>query len=383
MSSRVAVVTTGGTIGSVFAQRAIVPDSLGSRLRAEIEGIWQKKSLSVEVFPALEKMSENMAPTDWLVIIQTIRQLIQRGYKSVIVTHGTDTMAYTAAALALYFNHNDSGAKICLTGAFYPLDHPDSDVRINLEAALDVVISERLPPGVYLSFRLSPAAVGIYHGLEINPITYDSTAFSAMYGKVAATYSCGNIDDVLPRVLDFAADCDFPSADKLRIVGQHIYQIVTYPGLDLSIFSTASPINRLIIIDGYHSGTASSERFAGTIIDFKMKNPHIQIALCSVPTKYLSIPYESTLAIIDAGVSVYNDIPPLPLYVLAACRFAAGVPFEHLLDPVSSLKMAPNQITGIGFSAVMSAPGLGHDGLNQLHPRFSPRVFGGVQLALE
>jgi hypothetical protein len=57
--------------------------------------------------------------------------------------------------------------------------------------------------------------------------------------------------------------------------------------------------------------------------------------LSCVPTKYLDLPYQSTFKIMDAGVNVYTDIPPLPLYVLAACRFAADVPFESLLDPVS------------------------------------------------
>jgi hypothetical protein len=112
---------------------------------------------------------------------------------------------------------------------------------------------------------------------------------------------------------------------------------MTYPGLDLSIFSTLPATERLIIIDAYHSGTASSERLAGTIIDFKYKNPHIQVAMSCVPTKYLNLPYQSTLAIMDAGVNVYADIPPLPLYVLAACRLAANVSFANLLDPVSFL----------------------------------------------
>jgi glutamyl-tRNA(Gln) amidotransferase subunit D len=335
MSKRVAVVTTGGTINSVIAGKAIVADTLRSRLRSEIEHIRSTKNLSVDVYPALEKMSEDMAPTDWLIIIQTIQRLISEGYKSIIVTHGTDTMAYTAAAIALYFNNNNENVKICLTGSFYPLEHPESDARTNLEAALEVVVSEKFNSGVYVAFRLNRAVVCIYHGLEISPISYDSSTFGAMYGKVAAIYSNGRIEDIQPRYVDFAANSDFPSNNRLRVVGQYIYQMLSYPGLNLSIFTTPRTEKRLIIIDAYHSGTASSERFAGTIIDFKNKNPHVQIALSCVPTKYLNLPYQSTFKIMDAGVNVYTDISPLLLYVLAACRFAAGVSFESLLDPVS------------------------------------------------
>jgi len=335
MSHRVAVVTTGGTIGSVFSGHTITANTSKSRLRSEIARVCQGKDLAIEVVPALEKMSEDMSPADWLTILETIRGLVESGHKSILITHGTDTMAYTAAAIALYFNDNKDGVKICLTGASYPIEHNESDAGINLEAAFDVVVSEEMPPGVYLAFRANDTAVGVYHGLEITPISYDAYAFGAMYGNLAALYSQGVLNILQPRNFDITADCGFPAANKLKSSGQSIYQAMTYPGMDLSIYSAPPPQSRLIIIDAYHSGTASSEQVAGSIIDFKNKNPHIDMAMACVPSKYMNIPYPSTLAIMKSGVYVYNDFSPLVLYVLAVCRFAAGVQFSDLLDPVS------------------------------------------------
>jgi|GEM_PF-1321054 len=357
MSKRIAVVTTGGTIGSVTAGRMTVADARRSRLPAEFDYIRSTKNLAVDIRPALEKLSEDMAPTDWLEIITTIDGLIAEGYESIIVTHGTDTMAYTAAAVALYFNNNDKNVRICLTGSFYPLSHQESDARINLEAALEVVGCEKLPAGVYMAFRLNRKEVWVYHGLEISPISHNSLTFGAMSSKPAAVYTNGRIEDIQPRFFDFAADCRFPSKDRLEVVGQYIYQIPSYPGLDLSIFAPSQLEKRLIIIDAYHSGTASSETLPGTIIDFKKSNQQVRVSLSCVPTQYVVEPYKSTFKIMNAGIDVYTDIPPLPLYVLAACRFAADVPFESLLDPVSRwlLKERLDHSDGLRRSMTRSA----------------------------
>jgi glutamyl-tRNA(Gln) amidotransferase subunit D len=357
MSKRIAVVTTGGTIGSVIAGRMTVADTLRSRLRSEFDYIRSTKDLAIDVCPAFEKLSEDMTPTDWLEIIRTIDGLITEGYKSIIVTHGTDTMAYTAAAIALYFNNNDKNVRICLTGSFYPLSHQDSDARVNLEAALEVVGSEKLPAGVYVAFRLNRKEVWVYHGLEISPISHNSSTFSAMSGKPAAIYTNGRIEDIQPRFVDFTANCRFPSRDRLKVVGKYIYQIPSYPGLNLSIFAPSESEKRLIIIDAYHSGTASSETLSGTIIDFKKNNPQVQVGLSCVPTRYVLEPYKSTFKLMDAGIDVYTDIPPPPLYALAACRFAADVPFESLLDPVAPwlLKVRLDHSDGLRRSMTRSA----------------------------
>ena len=335
MSKHVAVITTGGTIGAVITGTAIVSGAHLSRLASEIDQVKVSKGLSVEVFPIFEKMSEDMLPSDWGVIIRSVQDLISQGYQSIVMTHGTDTMAYAAAAIALYFNDNRQGAKICLTGAFYPIESPQSDARINLEAALDVVTSAALPSGVYVSFRQEQSEVSIYHGLEIIPMSFDGSTFGAMYGRPAARYRDGKIRDIQPRFLNVLADCDVPHPQSFQTVGRHIHQVSSYPGLDLSPFATPAPENRLILVGGYHCGTASSLRGMGSLIDFKQRNPHIQIALSCVPSVFIEIPYQSTVTLMDAGISVYRDLSPLVLYVLSTCRFAMGVSFDELLSPAA------------------------------------------------
>ena len=334
-SGRVAVVTTGGTIGSVITGGVVVADPERGRTRAAIEQAGIKERFNADIFPALDTMSENMTPADWLALIQTIDRLIHKGYRHIVVTHGSDTMAYSAAALALYFNDNRQGAKICLTGAFYPIEHPESDAIENVAAAVEAVCSDRLAEGVYLAFRTALGTVGIYHGLEVNPIPYDAPSFAAPYGKLAALYMRGGIEQVTPRRLNFSADCPFPGLDGLRTAGEHIYRIPCYPGLNLSIFAAPPEAKRLIILEAYHCGTASSEQAAGTIIGFKKSNPAAQVALSCLSATFTPFPYQSTMDLMAAGAAVYADITPLLIYVLAACRLAAGVRFEALLDPIA------------------------------------------------
>jgi len=76
------------------------------------------------------------------------------------------------------------------------IDHPESDAPINLEAALEAVVSRELPSGVYVAFRSSQKVVNIYHGLEVSPMGHNSKTFCAVYGKAAAAYVNGQIRDI-------------------------------------------------------------------------------------------------------------------------------------------------------------------------------------------
>jgi L-asparaginase len=68
----------------------------------------------------------------------------------ILVTHGTDTMVDTAAALAAQFGA-DGGKTIVLTGAMIPYAFGSSDGLFNLGSALSFV--QVLPPGVYVAMN--------------------------------------------------------------------------------------------------------------------------------------------------------------------------------------------------------------------------------------
>lgn len=79
----------------------------------------------------MKKDSTNMRPADWTIIADRIHQLSDQ-FDAFVVVHGTDTMTYTAGALALAFGRGLT-FPIILTGSQLPLIEPGSDARFNLE----------------------------------------------------------------------------------------------------------------------------------------------------------------------------------------------------------------------------------------------------------
>ncbi|MBN2250605.1 MAG: Glu-tRNA(Gln) amidotransferase subunit GatD [Candidatus Altiarchaeota archaeon] len=126
--STVAVIATGGTIASRVdyltggVHSAFTAEELVSAV-PEIENI-----ANIKARQAFNKFSENMAPADWIKMAQETYEEIRAGAAGVVITHGTDTMHYTSAALAFMLK---PGVPVILTGAQRSSDRGSSDAAIN------------------------------------------------------------------------------------------------------------------------------------------------------------------------------------------------------------------------------------------------------------
>jgi len=123
------VLNTGGTI-SYAAD--------GSGLSASPETLLADLAVSAPVVyrEILRKGSVNLTPADWATLAEAAHAALSAGADGVVVLHGTDTMAYTAAALS--FLLQNLSVPVVLTGAMRPGGAPDSDARQNLSDALAV-----------------------------------------------------------------------------------------------------------------------------------------------------------------------------------------------------------------------------------------------------
>jgi L-asparaginase len=88
--------------------------------------------------------SLEMTEADRALIVQNC---LQSDENRIVITHGTDTMSETAAAIAQAV----SGKTVVLTGAMIPYAFGSSDGLFNLGSALSFV--QVLPPGVYISMN--------------------------------------------------------------------------------------------------------------------------------------------------------------------------------------------------------------------------------------
>jgi len=130
---RIAFVSTGGTIVSKveYETGAVKPALSAGDL---IEFVPELKEIAAELVVSdfMRKLSENMTPKDWCEISGEVGKYLASGADGVIVAHGTDTMAYTAAALA--FSLRGLGNPVIMVGAQRSSDRPSTDALYNLRA---------------------------------------------------------------------------------------------------------------------------------------------------------------------------------------------------------------------------------------------------------
>ncbi len=103
--------------------------------------------LDVSVTTLMMIDSLDMTDADRALIVERCKQAAE---PRVLITHGTDTMAETARALAAAFP-DAAGRTIVLTGAMIPYAFGSSDGLFNLGSALSFV--QVLPPGVYVAMN--------------------------------------------------------------------------------------------------------------------------------------------------------------------------------------------------------------------------------------
>lgn len=133
---KVSIISTGGTIASKVDYRtgAVYPALTSEDLYRAVPEIANIAYIEAEVLFSI--FSENMTPKHWEAIAQHVADKVREGFDGVVVTHGTDTMGYTAAALS--FALQDLPVPVVLVGAQRSSDRPSSDAAINLYSAVKV-----------------------------------------------------------------------------------------------------------------------------------------------------------------------------------------------------------------------------------------------------
>ena len=124
---RVLVIATGGTIASTPESDGLTPTLTGRELAERVPLL--DTLCELDFVQPMNIDSTNMRPRDWLRLAATIRDAYER-YEGFVILHGTDTMAYTAAALSYLIQ--DSEKPIVLTGSQQPMANPFTDAKLNL-----------------------------------------------------------------------------------------------------------------------------------------------------------------------------------------------------------------------------------------------------------
>jgi len=174
---KILLLATGGTIACAPGIDGLVPSLSGEQLVKLVPELRELAELTCVELMALD--SSNLQPHHWQLMA---RELERRyfDYDGFVITHGTDTMAYTSAALTWMLQN--LAKPVVLTGAQLPLNAPGSDAKKNLRHALQAATG--CVSGVMLCFGRQ-----IIGGANASKMyTEDSNAFVSVNAESWATF---------------------------------------------------------------------------------------------------------------------------------------------------------------------------------------------------
>ena len=141
---KILLLTTGGTIASMPGGDGLAPSDAGVFQR-EMEQLRTYYDITVRELICLD--SSNIRPAEWQIIAEGIYNN-RHGFDGMVVSHGTDTMGYTASAVT--FMLPDMDIPVVFTGSQLPLVDVLSDGPDNLRTAFAMAASGH--PGIFLAF---------------------------------------------------------------------------------------------------------------------------------------------------------------------------------------------------------------------------------------
>jgi len=308
--NNIAILTTGGTISSNINDEDINIDKNNTFVQNYIN----KNNLNnnIDIISIFNKLSENFKPTDWIKIANEIKKIIDNKYDKIIVTHGTDSMVYSAVAIEILFGYL-SNTTIIFTGAMKPPKSKYSDAKTAIKSSIKIINDSTLKNGVYINIRSkkSHSVFNLYQATKVKLPQMDDNGFESIYNEKIAQYK-----NKQWRMYNntytyrFNKELKIPSKSSVNNVQDKIIYRNIYPGITLDI----SEDIEIVILNGYHSGTASTMRYNNSLINCLNNKNNTKYVLTNYSSKLIEKPYNSTLELMDNGITLIKDIQSHVVY---------------------------------------------------------------------
>jgi len=246
----IAFLSTGGTIASYVDYRtgAVHPARSSEDLLFANPDIGTICEPRAEVIASI--LSEDMTPDIWKKTAEAVKKAFDGGAKGVVVTHGTDTMGYTAAALA-FMLHNLPGP-VVLVGSQRSSDRPSSDAALNLAAATRVAMSPLKEVVVVMHASMSDTRIAIHRATKVRKM--HSSRRDAFQSVNAPILGFVEGDDVCISELAVMEN-DGPFTLK-PAMDERATLLWTHPAMSTQMLDAAFATSRGIVIAGTGLGHA-------------------------------------------------------------------------------------------------------------------------------
>ena len=238
-TKKILLLATGGTIACKPTSRGVLTPAISAeellQFVPELAGLCR-----IDTMQLYDLDSTNIGPEHWCGMAKAIQDHYH-AYDGFVIAHGTDTMAYTAAALSYMIQNPDK--PIVLTGSQKSIYNRDTDARNNLLHAFAYAVSEGAW-GVQIVFNNL-----VILGTRARKVRSKSlNAFSSIDYPETAVFRDDRLIRFLPAPehqppVQFAAGMD-PAVFVLRLV----------PGMGAQIFEALKPFYHAVVIEGFGVG---------------------------------------------------------------------------------------------------------------------------------
>lgn len=238
------LLATGGTIASVPGDEGLAPgltDQDLLRYFPDPNGTFKLHSINV-----MNVDSTNMQPEFWIEIAKTIYENYDR-YDGFVITHGTDTLGYTSAALSYMLQNLTK--PIVMTGSMVPIGFEETDAKRNLIDA--VRFSCENIGGVYVVF--DGKVISGTRAVKVRSKSY--SAFMSVNSPYIA-----RIDGSHVHYLEHVSANGRGSVKLDTSLCTEVFLLKLYPGITPEIFDYIKQTYRGVIIESYGNGGIPFEK---------------------------------------------------------------------------------------------------------------------------
>jgi glutamyl-tRNA(Gln) amidotransferase subunit D len=319
---KILLISTGGTIASKIDYRtgAVTPALTASELNATVPELSKIANIDTEVL--FSEYSENLLPEHWIKIAEKLNSCARSEYGGIIVAHGTDTMQYTAAALA--FSLSGFPKPVALVGSQRSSDRPSSDAALNLIAAARFLVETNVV-GIFVVMHntSSDDEIACHWATRVRKNhTSKRNAFQTVGGSPAFIVNDNRIEkDKLfnPPKVEYSPKIKFDNRVAL---------IKYYPGFEPKVMDyIISSGYKAIIFEGTGLGHVGKIMYE-TIEKAKKKGLFVGMTSQCIDGMVSMTVYDSGRDLLNLGVTpLGNMIPETALvkamWVLANCKDSA------------------------------------------------------------
>lgn len=339
MKNRICVIFTGGTIGSSVRNGTVDLDRTNASLLInEYKERYGDKIVFDEFYP-VDMLSENVQQADLEKIADCIKSVDTNVYDGIIITHGTDTLSFTANCFSQIFC--GFPLPIVLVSASYPLGDERSNGLGNFAGAV-TFISDAHVKGVFVSFTNPDEECKIHLASRLTDAEQVGGRFYSLLGLYFGTVENGkfmrNPDKRNPGIEELNA---VKSRGRDLKICNDIVTIKARALLDFTFYTFEKIRPKAVILKLYHSGTictAGSDTNAVAFIKH-CRDLGVDVILSPVASK----------ANVYAGMAGISDDDTIKAYdmsfemtaVKVMLALGSGLPIKQMLDENNFFEKIP------------------------------------------